>query len=243
MPPGFIAECQRQLRPAAPRTAPEAKPSASVPWSRFHVIIDAGHGGRDPGAIGVSGRYEKVVNLATAQLVAAKLRAKGVRVTMTRADDRFIELNDRAAIGNGSRADVFVSIHADWSDNRSVLGYTAYVVHTKDGYSDSSRAAKIARECGLDFHACQSTLARNRAANMRLASVVRMRMHGATNSPDRGTHLGALRVLERSLCPAILIELGFLSNPREESRLFQPDYQERLASAISEGIVAFLGGV
>jgi len=242
VPPGFVAECERQLRPAGPRPAPEARPPASVAWGRFHVVIDAGHGGRDPGAIGVSGRYEKAVNLATAQLVAAKLRARGVRVTMTRSDDRFIELNDRAATGNRARADAFVSIHADSSESRSAFGYAAYVVHTKNGYSDSDRAGKIARECGLDFYACKSTLARNRAGNMRLASAVRTHMRGATSSPDRGTRLGALRVLERSLCPAVLIELGFLSNPMEESRLFQPDYQDRLASAISDGIAAFLSG-
>ncbi|KKK81812.1 hypothetical protein LCGC14_2809680 [marine sediment metagenome] len=101
---------RRSLRPKPP---PAVAPVAPTPPPRHVVVIDAGHGGRDPGAIATTGMFEKDVVLPIAQKVRQMLAADNVRVVMTRGDDRFIELNDRAAIANRARADLFVSIHAN----------------------------------------------------------------------------------------------------------------------------------
>ncbi len=238
VPKGFEAACEKRLRPRNNRPPPP--PPRPRDRSRFHVVIDPGHGGRDPGAIGVRGGYEKTVNLLTAGIVTAQLRARGVRVTMTRTTDVFVPLNERAAIGNRAGADLFVSIHADANGRASLTGFTLFICHTKPSYSDSHRAAKIFQECRLDLASCRSTLMRSRAPSRRLASLVRVSMGKATSSPDRGTKLGALRVLERSVCPAILVELGFLSNPSENLRLLRADYQQKLGTAVASGVIRFL---
>ena len=238
IPKGFLAACGSSLKPA--KREPLPKGPLVKCYDQFLVVIDPGHGGRDPGAIGVRGGYEKTVNLLTSQLIAAKLRAKGVRVIMTRDSDQFIPLNERAAIGSRARADLFVSIHADSNGNSSTKGFTMFVCHTKSSYSDSSRASKIFRERGLDFATCRALLTQSRSQSQRLASLIRVQMGKATRSPDRGTRLGALRVLERSACPAVLVELGFLSNPAENLLLLRPAYQERLASAVAGGIIRCL---
>ncbi|MFH1730191.1 MAG: N-acetylmuramoyl-L-alanine amidase [Planctomycetota bacterium] len=238
VPAGFVPACRELLEPAGPKERP-AKPPAKH-YGRFHVVIDPGHGGHDPGAIGVRGGYEKTVNLLTSQLIAARLRAKGVRVTMTRTSDVFIPLNERAEIGNRTGADAFVSIHADSNENSSRHGFTLFVCHTKPSYSDSARASKIFRECSLELGSCRALLEQNRGRSLRLASLIRVQMGPATGAPDHGTRPGALRVLERSACPAVLVELGFMSNPSENLRLMKAEYQEHLAAAVADGIIRFL---
>ena len=237
IPKGFLAACGSLLGPAKPR--PLTNGPLVKCYDTFRVVIDPGHGGRDPGAIGVRSGYEKTVNLLTSHLIAAKLRAKGVRVIMTRDSDKFIPLNERAAIGNRARADLFVSIHSDSNGSALKRGFTMFICHTKASYSDSSRASKIFHECGLDFEACRKRLTQSRTGSRRLASHIRVQMSKATSSPDHGTRLGALRVLERSACPAVLVELGFLSNPAENLMLLKPAYQERLASAVAAGIIQY----
>ncbi len=235
VPPGFVEECEKLLRPKTP--ARRSDPPSTGP-SRFHVVLDPGHGGKDPGAVGVAGNYEKMVTLAVSRLIAQELEAARVKVTMTRTGDAFVELNDRPAVGNRLRADAFVSIHADAAGTAAVSGFTLYVCHTK--YTEAFRADLIATECGLDTSRCQRVLASNRGRSRSLAERIRVEMRRATASPDRGVQLGALRVLSRSLCPAVLVELGYMSNHAEERRLVDPAYQRVLASAIAQGILAFL---
>ncbi len=250
VPSGFVARCEERFGAAAP---PEVR--TKKPRERWHVVLDAGHGGRDPGAIGANGGYEKTVNLVVAQLVAAKLQHRGIGVTMTRPRDDFVELNQRAAIGNRVRADAFVSIHADAAENHSARGYTVFVAHTK--YSDASRALLVCDEYNINLskhnggrsasrarrlEIIRSILAGSRARSRRLASLVRGELGKATDSPDRGTRLGPYRVLKRSVCPAVLVELGFMSNPEESRRLLRPAYREALASAIANGLILFLDG-
>jgi len=239
IPKGFVAACGDSLKLATTSKPSPARPAVKR-YDRFHVVIDPGHGGRDPGAVGVRSGYEKTVNLLTSQLIAAKLRAKGARVTLTRDSDEFIPLNERAAIGNRARADLFVSIHSDANGSRATRGFSLYVCHTKPSYSDATRAAKIFRECRLEFGDCRERLTRSRSGSRRLASLIRVHMGKATSSPDRGTRLGALRVLERSMCPAVLVELGFMSNPSENLMLLRFAYQDRLAAGVAAGILRFL---
>ena len=173
------------------------------------VVLDPGHGGKDPGAISVLGFSEKSVNLSVALVLAEKLKEGGVDARLTRQTDRFIELEDRAELANRCRADLLVSIHSDSAANRSASGFTVYVPAWSSAASRSAGFA-IAR-----------ALSRAGVAS-------------------RGVRAANYRVLVRATCPAVLVELGYLSNHHEAGRLCEEDYQRRLAAAVAEGIVAYL---
>ena len=173
------------------------------------VVIDPGHGGKDPGATSYHGYYEKTVNLSIARKVASYLENRGVRVIMTRSSDTFIELNERADIANRAGADLFVSIHADAHANRSQNGYTIYVARSA---SWTSKKIGIAVDQAM----------------------------GQTGLASKGMRNSDFRVLVRTACPAVLIECGYLTNPSEASLLYDSQFQDRIARAITDGIIAAL---
>ncbi len=173
------------------------------------VVIDPGHGGKDPGATSYHGYYEKTVVLSIARKVASYLENRGVRVIMTRSSDTFIELNERADIANRAGADLFVSIHADAHANRSQNGYTIYVARSA---SWTSKKIGIAVDQAM----------------------------GQTGLASKGMRNSDFRVLVRTACPAVLIECGYLTNPSEASLLYDSDFQDRIARAITDGIIAAL---
>jgi len=174
------------------------------------VVIDAGHGGKDPGATSCIGFYEKTVNLAVARKVTYLLQQKGFKAVMTRDGDTFIELEDRAAVANRYDADLFVSIHADSSPSSSTRGFTIYVSRSPS-WSSRQAAGAIAK-----------SLAK-------------------TGIDNRGTQNADYRVLVQTRGPAVLVELGYLSNQREAELLRDSSFQSRLAQAIADGISDFLG--
>lgn len=178
--------------------------------STGRVVIDAGHGGKDPGATSVLGFHEKGVNLAVAGKVASILKQRGVRAVLTRSNDRFIELEDRAAISNRYDPDLFVSLHADSSPSSSTRGFTLYVARSA---SWSSRRAASA---------ISKSLAR-------------------TGLTSRGIQKADFRVLVQTQGPAVLVEMGYLSNGSEARLLRSSSFQSRLAQAIASGISDFLG--
>ena len=192
-----------------PRPEPQPQPSRPPNPPDGLVVLDPGHGGDDPGAPGATGTPEKTINLSVTTMAAEILRARGVRVVMTRSDDRFIELNERAAIANRNRADLFVSIHSDGAENPSAQGFTIYV--SRSASSESLRAAEM--------------------MHRRMARRV---------SQSRGMRRADFRVLVRTTCPAVLVELGFQSNRQEAALLAHRPYQQRLAEAIADGVIDFL---
>jgi len=196
------------LRTAAqpPVVIPPRRPR---PEAKALVVVDAGHGGDDPGTISAGHIYEKDINLEVARRVAALLEQRGLTVVMTRQQDRFIELEERAEIANRRNADLFVSIHADSAPNREVQGFTVYVA--RGASPDSYKAAQ--------------------AISRALAGAV---------SDTRGIREADYRVLVSSTCPAVLVELGYLSNATEARRLQDSAYQARLAQALADGISACL---
>ncbi|UCG46436.1 MAG: N-acetylmuramoyl-L-alanine amidase [Phycisphaerales bacterium] len=190
---------------------PSARPYRPPTRSSGTIVIDAGHGGHDPGAVSVSGFYEKTVNLAVARKVASLLRGKGLVVVMTRGGDQFVELEDRAAISNRYNARLFVSIHADSAPRRSARGFTIYV----------ARAASWAAR--------------------RAASLISRAM-AETGLANNGVQRADYRVLVQTQGPAVLIELGYLSNPQDERLLRSVSFQNRLAQAIADGIAKSVVG-
>ncbi|OHB61247.1 MAG: hypothetical protein A2Y12_06395 [Planctomycetes bacterium GWF2_42_9] len=197
------------LPPPPPKTVDLPEPIKATELTGKTIVIDAGHGGKDPGAISYHGFYEKTVNLDVALEIAELLRNKGHRVVMTRDSDVFIELDDRAAIANQVRADCFISIHADSSAKSSTNGFTLY----------TARSASWAAE--------------------KLANAIDDRMT-RTSISSNGIKQADFRVLVRTQCPAVLVELGYLSNYWEAKQLKNVNMQKKLAQAIADGITNYL---
>ncbi|MBP8303224.1 MAG: N-acetylmuramoyl-L-alanine amidase [Phycisphaerae bacterium] len=174
------------------------------------IVVDPGHGGKDPGAISPLGFQEKAVNLVVAQQLASLLRQSGFRVVMTRDRDVFLELEERAALTNREDADLFVSVHADSSHSRDLNGFTVY---TARGASSRARWAAD-------------------------AIVSAMRPTGLQNN---GVREADYRVLVQTRCPAVLVELGYISNTGEAGKLRDPYTQRRLAQAIADGVLRSMG--
>jgi N-acetylmuramoyl-L-alanine amidase len=199
-----------QPKPAQAKVPPRMSPDRSSLRGTV-VVLDAGHGGKDPGAANEWGPPEKIVAMDTVRQVADALRAYGVRLILTRSDDTFVELDDRVAIANDARADLFVSIHADALPSKTDIdGFTLYIAP-----GASPRTARLADSIAAT-----------------LAPHVNM-FRGIRNNRD-------FRVLVNTRMPAVLVELGYLTNPAEAARLSTPAYRRRLAGAIAEGIAAYL---
>jgi len=205
LPASLIPRIRRQLG-----TAAADWPQAITTYSGT-VVIDPGHGGRDPGAIASTGVYEKTITLQVSRKVAALLTRSGLRVVMTRNSDTFIELEDRAEVANEYNADLFASIHADSAHNSFATGFTVYVS------SDASWSAR------------------------RAAEMIEQAME-QVGSDNRGVREADYRVLVHTDGPAVLIELGYLSNYEEALRLADSNFQNRLAAAIAQGITDYLAG-
>jgi N-acetylmuramoyl-L-alanine amidase len=210
------------------------------------VIVDAGHGGSDPGAIGVGGLREKDVTLRLSKLLTARLRSMGFRVIATRESDRFVSLEERTAIAEASDGDVFISLHANAAPRRSVQGIETYYPdenHERHSMRIAMRENGVSRE---QLDELQRTLARLRIKEIspyskRLASLVQGEL--ARTPPSRygkiqnlGAKKGPFYVLFLSKMPAILVEAGFLTNKADAKRLRNDDYLESVATQISTGL-------
>ncbi len=230
-------------------SAVERPPHPTKARSPHKVVIDAGHGGKDPGAIGKNGLKEKIITLAIARRVARRLRVKGVHVVMTRTRDVFIPLDRRVAITNAEEPDLFVSIHANiCPSNRYTTGVEVY--YPRESLGDVGRAERIAprlRELqGVRFGRgdrylalalCSTLLETSRRVSVTVARKVCRSISDATDTPYRGIRGAGFRVLKSALCPAILVEVDYLSNPRMERKFRSSSYLDKVANAIVEGIL------
>jgi N-acetylmuramoyl-L-alanine amidase len=210
------------------------------------VIVDPGHGGADPGAIGVGGLREKDVTLRLSKLLSAKLRALGFRVVATREGDRSVSLEERTAIAEASNGDVFVSLHANSAPRRSVQGIETYYPDANHERHSLRVAMRENGVSGDQLNELQRTLAKLRIAEIspysqRLASLVQRQLARALPSrygkiQDLGAKKGPFYVLFLSNMPAILIEAGFLTNKSDAKRLRNSDYLDSVATQISTGL-------
>nr|MDK2851353.1 N-acetylmuramoyl-L-alanine amidase [Candidatus Cloacimonadota bacterium] len=226
-----------------------------VDHSVRRIVIDPGHGGRDPGAIGkVLGVHEKDVNLAVSLKLKALLeRELGVTVLMTREDDSFVSLNDRTRFANENKADLFISIHTNASKSRSSQGTETYYLSTAmtsdaravealenqvvDLYEGGASARSVYD--GLDFILSDLSQTEHLQSSNELASSVQQNIIAGARTYDRGVKQANFYVLRGAFMPSILVELGFISHPEEERLLINEEYQLRLARTIFEGIKRF----
>ena len=186
------------------------------------VYLDAGHGGYDPGAsyFGIS---EKSLTLAIQSRVKAKLEAEGYQVVTTRTSDTYVDLTDRSHAANASESDIFVSIHINASGSSAAQGIETYYYQPYAEYPSRINAT---------YHANSTRLSMSDT----LANAIQSSLINATGAQNQGVKRQTFAVLRETTAPAVLLELGFLSNPQEAARLNTSAYQETLANAIVAGI-------
>ena len=212
------------------------------------VVIDAGHGGNDPGAIGKTGLREKDINLDIAKRLAKLLSNEGVKIAMTRSSDRFISLSRRVDIANDSHAELFISIHSNANRSKGLKGFEVYYV--SPNLSDSRRALSAAKNLRLnldnsyfasDSLNLRATLwdmiyASSRAESITLARAICRSIDHELETKVLGVKGANFYVLKGVAMPAVLIEIGFISNPKEELLLKNSYYRQQIAEAIAGGI-------
>lgn len=218
------------------------------------VVLDPGHGGRDPGAVGFAGSYEKDRTLEVALLVKdlLKIRYPGLRVVMTRDDDSYVSLGERTRIANRERADLFVSIHCNASTNRSAQGFETFFLsraRTDDARAVAAlenQAARYDDESPVYSDDPLSFLLADIAQRIylnhssQLAATMQQKLGAiGAGQPDRGVKQAGFYVLRGAFMPAVLVELAFISNSQEERLLRSLDYRYKAAEAIVAAIMEF----
>ncbi|RKH36635.1 N-acetylmuramoyl-L-alanine amidase [Corallococcus sicarius] len=215
------------------------------------VVIDPGHGGHDSGAVGKAGTKEKEVSLAISKKVADGLREKGLEVVLTRDDDTFIRLEDRAKLANEAHGDLFISVHCNSAATHKLRGIETYTLNTSaDRYSIRLAARENASSekgiSDLQFILADLATKANTEESSRLAkSVQHSLVKGLSNKYDGIKDLGhkeaLFYVLLGARMPAILVETSFLSHSEDEKRLASERYQDEVAKSIVLGVEEFLG--
>ena len=253
-PPPAQSPAEAPAAPSAQAAAPPVREDDAEVTRRpvRRVIVDAGHGGHDTGAIGPSGVREKDVTLAMARRLAKRLRARGFEVVLTRQDDGFVALEERTAIANARRGDLFVSLHANAHPRRDRRGVETWVLNVADGRYAKRLAARengALRDDqgdGQDVRRVLSDLdARSSAvASRRLAHAVQREVCAGIRTRvgevrDLGVKSALFYVLLGARMPAVLVETSFISNRAEERRLSSPRFQEEVASAVARAVEGY----
>ena len=238
--------------PAVAQKAPDSP--------RRLVVVDAGHGGVDPGARGPGGTREKDISLAVAKRLAAILREdKSLEVRMTRERDTLIALHDRPRFANdwrgtgkggqAPRESLFISVHCNASQHTSATGFETYFLSDAKT-ADAERVAnmensavrfeeKPAKVDPLSFILMDLRQNKYLRDSSEGAAIVQQRLDGVLGSPNRGVKQAAFVVLNGAFMPAVLVELGFITNPAEEKRLKASEQQEQMARELAGAVHDF----
>ena len=224
---------------------PEFAPTGAV----RPIVIDPGHGGSEDGARGRDGTLEKHVTLAVARQLKAALEARlGVRTILTRDNDETVGLDERAAVANNNKADLFISLHANASVRPATSGAEVFYLSLED-YGD--RAQRIARSGGeslpvfggaprdIEVIPWEMAQARYIGQSAALASAVEQSLRARVPMSPRALQQAPFRVLVGANMPAVLVEMAFISNPGQEKQLASDRFQRELADALVEAIVRF----
>lgn len=230
-------------------TSERLLPFASRKKSKKIIMLDAGHGGKDPGAISRSGKYEKHLTLKMARETRELLQKAGYKVVMTRDSDVYITLRGRVQKAHDAKADLFISIHADSARNRSAKGLSIYTISEKA--SDKEAAALAEREnksdilFGMDLGdyqqevsnvlidlAKQDTMKESR----KYADLVVKEMKRNVQLIPNAHRFAGFAVLKSANIPSVLLEMGYLSNKQEDRLLQQASYRKKLAKALVKAV-------
>ncbi len=261
---GGSSAAQQPARAASTPAPAAATPRrTTTPTRRRRVVVDAGHGGPDAGMSGPIGSHgfrihEKDVTLAVAKRVETALKARGVDVIMTRTKDTLIALSDRGKIANEAHGDLFLSIHVNaanpnWRTPGGARGFETYFL-AEAKTEDARRVAQMENESvrfETEAHASSSRdplsfiiadMAQNEhlRESSELAELVQHRLSGIHPGPNRGVKQAGFRVLVTAFMPAVLIELGFGTNPDEARYLADARRQQEMANAIADAALDYL---
>ena len=217
-------------------------------WEFKTIVIDAGHGGKDPGAVGYRGTKEKDIALDVAKRLEKKLSKNlNVKIVMTRDEDIFLRLSERTKIANENNGSLFISIHTNAVEDRRVSGFETFLI----GPNKNEAAVRVAaRENAVlelegisgqkltNEDLIKATIAQSAFASKseQFASMVQVEIKKRVQSKDRGVKQAGFYVLMGASMPNVLVELGFISNPSEEKKLRSPQYRDQLATAIYRAV-------
>jgi N-acetylmuramoyl-L-alanine amidase len=251
----------------APEVKPAPRPTAKLAARKrpFKVVVDAGHGGKDPGAMGRSGLREKDVNLDVARRLAVFLEERGVDVVMTRRSDVYVSLEDRTAIANRVNPDLFVSIHANADNLRSLQG--AMFLYPDDGLDDGrpnlfgrAKAAAGRKALSLEELGAGGPVDKDvlllvtavafegfRARSILAAQTIRGALEPVTGTIEKSNGIledfRGLRVLRETRAPAVIVETDYLSNRMSERKLARASYRNEIADAVGEAVIKYLNAI
>jgi N-acetylmuramoyl-L-alanine amidase len=238
------------LLPLRVSSAPDSKSSNAQ--DRFDaVVLDAGHGGHDEGATGPSGLHEKDLVLDVTKLLARRLRARGVTVVLTRTRDEFLSLEQRTAVANDARADLFLSIHANAASSRRPRGIETYFA-SLDATDEAARATAERENSAFgaaapDFGSDDPLAAilgdlietQHLQESSEFAKLAQSELSGVARTHSRGVKQAPFVVLMGVQMPASLVEIGFLTNPEDEKALRRSRQRAAIADALTEAVMAF----
>jgi|TARA_B110000495_G_scaffold201863_1_gene220374 N-acetylmuramoyl-L-alanine amidase len=235
-----------------------AKPVATVDltkeknkWEFNTIIIDPGHGGKDPGSIGYKGTKEKDITLDVAKRLAKKIQKNlKVKTILTRDEDVWMRLQDRTRLANDKNGRLFISIHANSVDDRRANGFETYMIGTNKNAAavrtaarenavldlEGTNSAKLTDEDLITATMAQSGFAKQ---SEQFAALVQEEMDKRVQSKNRGVKQAGFYVLMGASMPNVLIELGFISNPNEEKKLNSSSYKDMLATSIYYAILKY----
>lgn len=249
----FLATCILQLAASFIAQAFFVEAQISKDSVLKTIVIDPGHGGEDTGAVGPSGIKEKDINLAIAMRLKKLLAEKtNAIVILTRADDRFIPLDERTNIANKNEADLFISIHTNASYRKGADGVETYFLSFEASDEDAKRAVafenavvslekKTEIKNSDDLKAILMDMAQTSVLNdsSQLADIIQENLCKVLKGENRGIKQAPFIVLAGAAMPAVLVEVGFISNADEEKRLTSGETQETIAEAILKSVMRF----
>lgn len=238
------------LLAAAPAPAGEAAISAPPDRTIRRIVLDAGHGGKDGGAVSRGGEPEKLVALEVTRLLRDELSRRGFDVVMTRDSDTFVPLAGRARAAMTAKADLFVSIHANASDSKSLRGFEVYTLaeEVDDGMIALRRAAmspeRFVRGEWRPSEGVRAVLwdlvqTENRRESVRLARLIGEEAEERSIGPQRRLRDACFYVLKWSETPAVLVELGYLTNAQDERLLKSAIHRRKLVESVANGVARF----
>ena len=230
---------------------------SSTTERKWIVAIDAGHGGKDPGAIGMGGTKEKEITLAAAQQLADHLQKNSeISPRLIRSSDRFYKLRQRIEIARNMGADLFISLHADSAPRKAARGISVFTLSNKASDKEAAYIAQQENKADLvggpdlaveDPAAANALLSMFQRETMnessRLAAVILSEIDDMPGGDKRGHRFAGFAVLKSPDIPSVLVEMGFLSNKEDEKNLNSERYRRKLTQRLSKAIVAYLTSV
>jgi N-acetylmuramoyl-L-alanine amidase len=235
--------------PPAPTQDPPPLLDLVAPGSLRAIAIDAGHGGTEPGAKGPDGTLEKTVTLSVARRLKAAIEARlGVRVILTRDGDTTVGLDERAAVANNNKADLFISLHVNASVRQAVSGAEVFYLSLEDYGDAGQRVARGHSESlpvvgggtrDIELVLWEMAQARYIEASAALAGAVETSLRERVSMTPRAIQQAPFRVLVGANMPAVLVEMGFITNPQQEKQLQSDEFQNSVVQGLVDAVTRF----